>query len=378
MASGHGKRAGSAHLQTVHAALWVALAKCGTGVCMNVAVTGATGHIGASLVRQLIARGDDVRVMLHTNNGQALEGLDVATVTGDVTDPASLEAAFADAEVVYHLAALISITGAQGGRVARVNVEGARNVAQACMNVGVRRLVHFCSVHAFCQEPLHEPLEESRARVPPVGGRHPAYDRSKAEGERAVRSYLERGLDVVIVHPSGVIGPFDFAPSRMGQVFLDLFHGRLPSLIDGGFDWVDARDVARGAIAAAEHGTRGNSYLLSGRWCSVPELAQHVKAIVPAAQPPRITTPIWVARMGAPLMTTFAKVAGREPLYTSESLDALQANRNYNHELAAVELGHAPRPLEQSIRDVYRWFAQAGRIPKQALRDNAEEEVSWH
>ena len=147
---------------------------------MTVVVTGAAGHVGATLVRELLRRGRAVRVLVHQHT-RAFEGLEVEQVRGDVRSVDSLRTAFAGAEVLYHLAGIISITGDRDGRVAAINVEGVANAAQAALDCGVRRMVHFSSVHAFQQEPLGEPLDETRPRV--TDPRASAYDRSKADGE---------------------------------------------------------------------------------------------------------------------------------------------------------------------------------------------------
>lgn len=327
---------------------------------MSVVVTGASGHVGANLVRELLRRGRRVRVFTRRETCPALAGLDVEQALGDVRDPISLRQAFEGAEVVYHLAAVISITGSQGGLVEETNVTGARNVAEAALECRVQRMVHFCSVHAFEQRPLSQPLDEERERV--ISWRRPAYDRSKAAGEKEVRRVIERGLDAVIVHPTGIIGPHDFEPSRVGRIFLKLAEGRLPAVVPGGFNWVDVRDVVEGALAAEEKGRSNQSYLLPGHWCSVKELASRAEAVsgVPA---PRLTSPMALARLGAPFVSAWSRCFGNEPLFTSESLEALRANRRILPDKAARDLSYAPRPLDESIRDVYRWFAGAGMLP---------------
>jgi dihydroflavonol-4-reductase len=321
---------------------------------MTAVVTGAAGHVGANLVRTLLADGVAVRAMVRGDT-RAIDGLPVEIVRGDVLDPATLRAAFEGAEVVFHLASVITVAGDPRGVVRRTNVEGAGNVAAACRAAGVRRLVHFSSIHAFDARPRDGVIDESRDRTDETSDQ-PVYDRTKAAGEREILAAVERGLDAVIVNPTAVLGPFDYKPSRMGRVLRRLANGRMPALVGGGFDWVDARDVCAGALAAAERGRTGERYLLSGRWTTFTELAQVVSAC--SGTPlPRFTSPMWLARLGAPFVGAFSKPTGAEPLYTSESLHALRNHRHISGARARAELGYAPRPLEQTIADTLAWFA---------------------
>jgi dihydroflavonol-4-reductase len=332
---------------------------------MTTVVTGASGHIGAALVRHLLGRGERVRVLIH-RDARALNGLAVEAVPGDVLDPESLCAAFAGADTVYHLAGVISIAGDPRGRVRAVNIGGAENVARAALRCGARRMVHCSSVHAFDMRSASAPLNEAAPRAPDDPRRYPAYDRSKAEGERRVRAVIAEGLDAVIAHPTAVIGPFDFVPSHMGRVLLALYRRRLPALVQGGFDFVDVRDVAAGLTAAAERGGCGESYLLSGHYCSMADLAG-LAAAVTGRRPPRLTLPIGVARLGTGVMGLVARWAGTEPLYTPESLGTLRRGRPVDRAKALRDLGYRPRPTAESIGDAYRWFAERGVIPGEAV-----------
>jgi dihydroflavonol-4-reductase len=169
---------------------------------MITVVTGANGHVGANLIRALLAQGRAVRALVHTNR-QAIESLSVGMVRGDLCDLPSLCEAFKGAEVVYHLAGHISISTDDWPLCQSINVMGTRNVVEACLRCGVRRLVHFSSIHAFEQEPLDVQLDESRRLVE---WRHGLpYDCSKAAGEKEVRRGIERGLDAVIVNPTAII-----------------------------------------------------------------------------------------------------------------------------------------------------------------------------
>jgi dihydroflavonol-4-reductase len=326
-------------------------------------------------VRRLLDDGVRVRALIRHPEHASLDGLDIERVEGDVRDADKMREFVDGADIVYHLAAVISIVGPQGGLVDAVNIEGVRNVGRAALDAKVPRFVHVCSVHAFDQEPLDQPLDETRARV--RRGHAPAYDVSKAEGEAAVRDLVEAGLDAVIVHPSGIVGPFDFAPSRMGHVFLDLFHRSLPSLIDGGFNWVDVRDVCHGILAAAERGRTNESYMLSGHYRHIAALAEAAQAVT-SVRAPRLTSPMWLARVGAPFTEAWARLRHCEPLYTAESLLALRANKIYVNDKAQRELGFEPRPFEDSVRDVYAWFAAQGRLrtPPEALLPERYGEVA--
>jgi len=341
----------------------------------TVAITGATGHVGSNLVRQLVERGDRVRALTRNPDPKELQGLSIERVTGDVSSSDGLDALLDGAELVFHLAAQISIVGPMNGLVNRVNVEGARNVAAAAKRANVRRMVHCCSVHVFEPEPFDRPTDEARPRV--QRGEAPAYDVSKAEGEAVVREAVAQGLDAVIVHPSGVMGPYDFKPSRMGHVLLKLYRRRLPALLAGGFDWVDARDVSAGMIAAAERGRTGESYLLTGHYRTVAQVAD-AAASVTGVPRPRLVCPKWVAQVGAPFMDLAAwAMRGGEPLYTSESLMPLELRMAYDRSKAAKELGYAPRAFEETVRDAYAWLLGQGVIEAKtdAARALREQQV---
>ena len=326
---------------------------------MIVAVTGPTGHIGANLVRALLNKGYKVRALVH-NNQQALEGLNVEIIKGDVSDLYSLTKAFTGAEIVYHLAANISLSMNNWPEVEAVNVTGTRNVVEACLSSGVHRMVHFSSIHAMIQEPLNQILDERRPLVDSKDC--PPYDRSKAAGEMQVREGIEQGLDAVILNPTSVIGPYDYQLSHMGEVFLALAQGKLPALVEGGFDWVDVRDVVNAALIAVEKAPLGAKYMLSGHYATVCELAEITENLlgVPA---PRFVCPTWLARTGAPVVTSFNQLTRNRQLFTAVSIHALtHCNTHISHERASLELGYNPRPLRETLKDIYSWFQKSGKL----------------
>ena len=325
---------------------------------MTVVVTGATGHIGANLVRALIDQGRATRCLVHVSAG-ALKGLDTELVRSDICDVESLCHAFRGADVVYHLAACISLSMDGWPRLEAVNVNGTRNVIEACLRTGVRRLVHFSSIHALVQEPFETPVDESR---PLVSSKNcPPYDRSKAASEIEVRHAIEQGLDAVIVNPTGVIGPYDYQPSFLGEAILSMARNSLPARVTGGFDWVDVRDVVAGAMSAEAQAPAGASYLLSGHWVSMCDIAGMVAEIT-GVKNNKFTCPLWLARVGAPVIQGVSRLSGKRPLYTSVSLKALRSNRHISHEKAARELGYQPRPFRETLEDTLRWFAANGQL----------------
>ena len=319
-------------------------------------VTGASGHLGANLVRALLHRGSKVRALVH-RDPRAIEGLAVERIAGDILDLESLVTAFRSADVVYHLAARISIVGWDRRQVEVTNVTGVGNVIRACRIAGVRRLVHVSSFHAMRQHPLDTPLDESRPLL--KNGATPPYDRSKAEGETLVLNAVGNGLDAVIVSPTGMLGPYDFRPSHFGAVLLSLAKGRFPGLVNAGLDWVDVRDVAEGVISAAERARPGEKYLLSGNWASMVDIALRV-SLLTGQKPPRLVAPLRLARTLTPLVTCLDRVSGRRPLMTSIALRALESNRNVSHAKATRDLDYQPRNLAETLSDTVDWFGSEG------------------
>jgi len=319
------------------------------------AVTGASGHLGGSLVRLLLMEGRTVRVLARSDR-RSFEGLDVQIVEGDIFDPGALRALTEGAETVFHLAGRISIVGAEGGLVQSTNVEGVRNVIQACQESGVRRLVHCSSIHAFDTNPSDQLIDESRRLA--LGHGHAVYDRTKAEGQRAVLEAAREGLDAVIINPGAIVGPFDFKVSRMGSVFLDIYHGRLPMLINGGYNWVDARDVSQGALLAEIKGRSGECYLLTGHWVHICEVSRMIGRIT-GRKTRQSAAPLWLASAASWLPLAWGRLGGGTPKFTPAAIEAIRSHRHISHEKASRELGYAPRPFEETVRDTLEWFRQA-------------------
>lgn len=324
-----------------------------------IVVTGGTGHIGNVLVRELLARGEKVRVLaLPTEDTRPLDGLRVQIVSGDVLDPDSLEAAFRGADVVYHAAGLVSILPWQEQSVDRVNVEGTINVLNACEKAGVRRLVYTSSIHSLVEPPNGAVIDESCGLDPERsrGG----YDKSKARASIEVLRAVKRGLDAVIVCPTGVIGPFDFRVSIMGRVLLDLARNAFWAIPDGGYNFVDVRDVAIGHVLAGEKGKPGEVYILAGECISIADLARLVDELHGRQPRFRLRVPAWLIRAVAHVSTAFCLACKVKSRITKYSIETLLSNHNISSAKARRELGYAPRCLRDSVKDSIEWFADNG------------------
>ena len=317
-----------------------------------VVVTGAAGHVGANLVRALLEGGQPVRVLVH-HDRRGLEGLDVEIVSGDLEDPDSLCRAFKGADLVYHTAALISIMMRDCDRLVAVNAVGTHNVAEACLQCGVGRLVHFSTVDALEYDPSGTPLDESRPLI--RSHRYPPYARSKAVADRQVRRAVAQGLDAVTLYPSAIIGPYDHRLGFPNEGLMAICKGKLWALIDGGFDWVDVRDVVAGAIQAATRAPAGGRYILSGHWATLHDLAVLANQ-VNGVKVPRLIVPMWLAEFGAPFLVTGSLLMGKRPLYTSAALQPLRGNHHISHARATSDLDYQPRPLKETIADTWQWF----------------------
>lgn len=323
-------------------------------------VTGASGLVGGNLVRALLADGLPVRAMFHQDH-RALDGLPVEQVQGDIRDPAALARALVGVDLVYSLAASISLEMDSWPEVESVNVQGTRALVEACMQAGVWRLVYFSSIHALRQEPLDTPIDERRALAD--GPDFPPYDRSKALADREVQVAAARGLDVVTVIPTAMLGPNDFKPSYLGRAVRMMARGQVPALVTGGFNWVDVRDVVAGAMRAAQVAPPGARYLLAGHWHTIREVAQRVAAL--SGRPAlRFIIPLAVAWAFAPLMGPLSHFNGGQPIYTRVSLRALRSNHHIDDSKARRELGYQSRPFEETVADTVRWFEQYATRPE--------------
>ena len=325
-------------------------------------ITGATGHIGTVLMRTLLARGEKVRALVRTESLHAsppctaLAGLDCELVPGDILDPASILAAMAGVDVVYHLAARISTSSMPDPELECINVIGTRNMLAAARQMGVEKLVYASSIYAL-KPPLRGIIDESCPFD--VGAGRGPYDRSKAAASLAVQEAAAHGMEAVIVSPTAVIGPYDYRLSEAGRGILYNLSPGIKFHVDGAYDFVDVRDVVDGILRAAQSGRTGQNYILGGERLTVQEVAQIIWETA-GGWHAGVKLPDWLADLGAAILPHFSDT----PLVTPYMLEAIRSNSNISHAKAASELGYRPRPARQALRAAVEWWlAQRQGVP---------------
>ena len=315
-------------------------------------VTGAAGHLGSVLIQQLLERGERVRALVYRERSRgAAAGTEVCY--GDITDASSLRPFFDrsgyDRVTLIHCAALITIASAEDSRVWKTNVDGTRTVMSLARDAGVERTVYVSSVHAIPERPGKEVITEvDHFSLDLVRGQ---YARSKAAAAQAVLEHARAGMDVSIVHPSGIIGPGDAdLRNHMIRTIRAMADGRIAAAVEGGYDFVDARDVARGILGCEERGRPGECYILSGHYATILELLNMVRRLV-GKKPVSVTVPYGLARAVAAAAEKLSLLLSRKPpLFTPYSIDTLHTNGAFSCEKARKEFGYRPRPLIESVR----------------------------
>jgi dihydroflavonol-4-reductase len=324
-------------------------------------VTGATGHIGNVLIRELANKGEKVRALvLPKDDLTPIMDLDIEIAIGDVLDRASIRRALRQVKTVYHLAGLISILPGDWAMLQKVNVEGTRNMLDMAREMNVRRFIYTSSIHALSRIPHGKTVDESV--LFDAATRMGDYDKSKAMASLEVIKAAKEGLNAVIVCPTGVIGPFDYKGSEMGTLINNALTSKLVFSIDGAYDFVDVRDVVKGMILAGERGRTGEIYILSGQWIKIKELLNTVIQIT-GSKAPQIKIPTFIAKAFCKITPAFYRLTKSKPQFTPYSIETVHSNAIVSHSKATSELGYAPRSiLLESLQDTVLWLLEYKRL----------------
>ena len=323
-------------------------------------ITGGSGLVGSNLTRALLDDGYKVRCLDFDKDHRAFEGLDVELIDGDITKENTLEKAFSGVDIVFHTAALINLDRRYRDLIRLVNVEGTRNVCEAALNSSVKKMIHFSSVDAFYRFPIEEPLYEDRKLIDDPNAM--PYDLSKADGHKIVLEYSENGLDASIIHPTSIVGPNDFKPGIPMQALVDMANGKRKLMPSWGYNFIDVRDLCDTAISAVENGRNGQNYLVGGDYNFYLYIADLIekqidKKVVFG------TLPDFVTYLGIPFEYIKSLVTKQPRVITLDSIHTAQTgNKVIPCTLAKEELGHSPRPFEETIFDTIDFFRKRGLI----------------
>ena len=322
-------------------------------------VTGASGFLGNNIIRML-EHDDNAEVRAFVLNGESISSLNnlkCSIYYGDVTKADTLNSVFegsGDAEIfVIHCAAVVYIKSKYNSRVYDVNVNGTKNIVDKVLEYNAK-LIYVSSVHAIPEKSDGNLISEVSIFNPDnvVG----LYAKTKAEAARYVMdSVKDKGLNACIVHPSGILGPYDFSNSHLTALVREIVRGKLPMCVKGGYDFVDVRDVAKGIIMACDKGKKGECYIMSGEFVSIKKLADLVCDVV-GRKRIKVVLPIMIAKIVAPFYEMYYNVKGKTPLFTKYSLYTLSSNSNFSNEKAKRDLGFVTRDITDTVKDMVMWI----------------------
>ncbi len=325
---------------------------------MRALVTGASGFVGAAVVRALLREDWQVRVLVRGSSDRSnLRNPALEVVVGDLTDRSSLERASVDCAALFHVAADYRLGAPDPQQLYHTNVEGTRNVLLAARQAGVDRIVYTSSVATMGIPVDGSPGDEQT----PVGlaAMIGHYKRSKFLAEQVVLEAANSGLSVVIVNPSTPVGPGDVKPTPTGQVVLDAASGRMPAYVDTGLNIVHVDDVGAGHLLAFHRGRVGERYILGGEDMTLREILEHIARLV-GRRPPRIRLPYGAVLPIAYVAEALAKVSGRSGRVTLEGVRMSRKHMFFSSAKAVRDLGYRWRPPIEAFEDAVRWFRGRG------------------
>jgi len=324
---------------------------------MKCLVTGATGFLGTNLVHLLVKAGWDVRTFaLPGSTATYIEDLPLEMLFGDIGNPDDVDRALRGVEVVFNVAGDTSWWKRNFERQRRTNVQGPVNVAEACLRHGVRRVVHTSTQDALGCNPAG-PADEMWQNYNYEGMAY-NYADTKREGEKKLRSFIAKGLEVVVIYPGSMMGPFDYT-LQYGRLFFDLRDGKVPGCPAGGVGFGHVEEVARAHIAAAELGRNGEGYLCSGTNVSYRELFEEIASRF-GKHAPSINMPRWLLTGYGYLMQTISSFTNKPPDVDPGMARYMSMKAYYDSSKAVRELGYSILPLKKMVDDAYDWYQLNG------------------
>lgn len=325
---------------------------------MHCFVTGATGFIGASIVRELLRDGHAVTALVRPGSSVAnLEGLAVSIVRGDLHDQHQLARAMADCERVFHVAADYRLWCPDPPAMYHANVDGTRTLLQAALDAGVNRVVYTSSVGTLGNPGDGRPgTETTPVSLSDMVGH---YKKSKFLAEQEAEKFIDKGLGLIIVNPSTPVGPLDIKPTPTGKIIVDFLNRRMPAYLDTGLNLIAVEDCARGHILAADKGTIGEKYILGNRNLTLQEIFSILEDLtgLPA---PKVRLPYTPILLAAYLNEGLSRLTGKEPLIPLAGVQMARKFMFFDATKAVLELGLPQTPVEQALKRSITWFRANG------------------
>ncbi len=324
------------------------------------AITGTTGHLGQTLLLQAKDSGISVRAIIRSvSDTSLLDDLCDEIVSVSLDDMESLTGAFRGCDVVIHSAAMIDIRKGYISSMHKVNVQGTENVLEACRRAGVNRLIYISSVEAIdIKNPLR-PISELHGFA--GGNAIMEYGETKAQASKVVAAAGAAaaaggdGPETVLICPTAIVGPFDPGKGLSTTMIERYIAGKIPASLPGGFDYVDVRDVAGAAMAAAAGmGRSGEIYLTSGEYLDLPGLFGIIEAET-GLKHFTLRIPVWLARLAGFFSEKMSRITGRRVMFTIGSVDILQTDARIDRSKAESELGYDARPMEETVADTIKY-----------------------
>lgn len=325
-------------------------------------VTGAAGFLGGTICRQLVERGERVRAFVLPNDRAAAYLPEKAEICkGDLCDEESLDRFFdvpADCRiVVIHSASIVTVNPEYNPKVMEVNVGGTKNIIVQCLkHSNFEKLVYVSSSGCIPELPKGQAICEV-GKFSPIGLRD-CYSQSKALATQVVLDAASEGLNACVVHPTGIMGPEDFAVGHTTRVLADIINGKMSAAISGTFNLADVRDLAAGTVAAADRGRKGECYILGNEEVSFKRFIQLV-AQESGCKKVRFFMPGKIAYWLAGIVERRAAKKGTCPKMTTFAVWNLIRNNDFDSSKAMLELGYSTRPYEETIRDMVAWMKSA-------------------
>jgi dihydroflavonol-4-reductase len=322
-------------------------------------VTGAAGFLGSHVTRQLVARGENVRVLMRpSSSNRAISDLSLEYVTGDLRDAASLERAMNGVQRVFHVAADYRLWAKNPQDIYDSNVGGTKNLLAAAKTAGVEQLIYTSTVATIAVDRPELPNESTDSKLEEMVGH---YKRSKWMAEQEVLHAARAGFPAIVAMPTTPVGPWDWKPTPTGKIVLDFLNGKMPGYVETGLNFVGVEECAAGHLLVAERGKIGERYLLGGENLTLKQMLDTLAKITGLAAP-TMKIPHGVALGVAYVESAFSRLVGKEPQIPVEGVRIAQHVMFVDATRAVRELGFEQGSVPAALERAVRWYQANGYV----------------